>query len=41
MERRQMIAVPQDGCAVNCPQDIFDIFAWLSANIGHPGRKEV
>jgi hypothetical protein len=41
MERRQMIAVLQDGCAVNRPHGFSDIFAWLSANIGYPGRKEV
>jgi hypothetical protein len=31
-----MIAVLQDGCAVNRPHDFSDIYAWLSANIGHP-----
>jgi hypothetical protein len=40
MERRQMIAVLQDGCAVNRPLGFSDIFAWLSSNIGHPDRKK-
>jgi hypothetical protein len=39
-----MIAVLQDGCAVNhrnhACNDISGIFAWFSANIGHPDRKE-
>jgi hypothetical protein len=36
-----MIAVLQDGCAVNRPHDFSDIFAWHSANIRHPDRKGV
>jgi hypothetical protein len=41
MERRQIIAVLQNGCAVNRPHGFSDIFAWFSANIGHPERKEI
>jgi hypothetical protein len=40
MERRQMIAVLQNGYAVNRPHGFSGIFAWFLANIGHPDRKE-
>jgi hypothetical protein len=35
-----MIAVLQNGGAVNRPHGFSGIFAWLSANIEHPDRKE-
>jgi hypothetical protein len=35
-----MIAVLQNGCAVNRPHGFSGIFAWFLANIGHADRKE-